>query len=170
MISRLITLLLVILPISFNFYRCMLSHRTCVRKIFVSACSKIFESVLLRMFDYYISTHDNQFGFKKRHSTDMCIYALICTIEYYRLHNSPVYSCYLGASKAFAKVNHCNLFKKLINRNVTLLVVRILMFWYRNQTFIVKGGSLSPSTFQYVTVSAKAALFLLIYLHCMSMG
>ena len=34
----------------------------------VSACSKIFESVLLRIIDDYISTHDNQFGFKKRHN------------------------------------------------------------------------------------------------------
>ena len=113
----------------------------------VSVCSKIIESVLLRIIDDYISTHDNQFGFKKSHSTDMCIYALKCTIEYYRLHNSPVYSCYLDASKAFDKVNHWKLFKKLIDRNVTLSVVRILIFWYRNQTFIVKWGSLSSSTF-----------------------
>ena len=74
--------------------------------------------VLLLIIDDYISTHDNQFGFKKRHSTDIC-YALKCTIEYY----SPVYSCYLGASKAFVKVNHWKLFKTLINQNVTLLVV-----------------------------------------------
>ena len=83
----------------------------------------------------------------KRHSTDMCIYALKCTIEYYRCHNSPVYSCYLDASKAYDKVNHWKLFKKLIHRKVTLLVVRILMLWYRNQTFIVKWGTLSSSAF-----------------------
>ena len=87
----------------------------------VSACLKIFESVLLRIIDDYISTHDNQFAFKKSHSTDMCIYALKCTIEYYTLHNSPVYSCYLDASKAFDKVNHWKIFKNIIDRNVTAL-------------------------------------------------
>ena len=98
--------------------------------------------------DDYISTHDNQFGFKKRHSTDMCIIALKYTIEYYIFHNSMVYSCYLDASNAYDKVNHRTLFKKLIDQNVTLLiVVRILMFWYRNQTFIVKCDTLSSSAF-----------------------
>ena len=31
----------------------------------VSACSKIFESVLLRIIDDYISTHDNQLALRK---------------------------------------------------------------------------------------------------------
>ena len=79
----------------------------------VSACSKIFESVLLRIIDDYVSTHDNQFGFKKRHSTDMCIYALKCTIEYYRCHNSSVYSCYLDSSKAYDKVNHSEIIQQI---------------------------------------------------------
>ena len=78
----------------------------------------------------------------------MCIYALKCTIEYYIFHNSLVYSCYLDASNAYDKVNHRTLSKKLIDQNVTLLiVVRILMFWYRNQTFIVKCDTLSSSAF-----------------------
>ena len=57
----------------------------------VSACLKIFESVLHHIIGDYISTHDTQFGIKTGHSTDMCIYALKCKIEYYRIHNNPVY-------------------------------------------------------------------------------
>ena len=38
--------------------------------------SKLFESVLLLKCEDYLSTCSNQFGFKKGHSTDLCIYAL----------------------------------------------------------------------------------------------
>ena len=45
----------------------------------------------------YLSTTDNQFGFKKGHSTDHCIDVLKNVIQYYRSYNSPVYTCFLDA-------------------------------------------------------------------------
>ena len=38
--------------------------------------SKILESVILIKCGEYLTTSDNQFGFKSCHSTDLCIYAL----------------------------------------------------------------------------------------------
>ena len=38
--------------------------------------SKMFESVILLKCAEYLSTSDNQFGFKSHHSTDICIYSL----------------------------------------------------------------------------------------------
>ena len=38
--------------------------------------SKNFENILLELMEPYLSTTDNQFGFKKGHSTDHCIYVL----------------------------------------------------------------------------------------------
>ena len=52
-------------------------------------------------------------------------------IKYYTRQNSPVYTCFLDASKAFDRINHWTLFKKLIDCNVPLLIVRILVFWYQ---------------------------------------
>ena len=43
----------------------------------VTACSKIFESCLLIMLKKYLHTHDQQFGFKGQHATDMCIFKKI---------------------------------------------------------------------------------------------
>ena len=37
----------------------------------VTACSKIFELCLLIMLEKYLHTHDQQFGFKSQHATDM---------------------------------------------------------------------------------------------------
>ena len=42
----------------------------------VTACSKIFDLCLLEIIELYVDTHDNQFGFKRQHSTDMCIFTL----------------------------------------------------------------------------------------------
>ena len=39
----------------------------------VTAMSKLFELCLSRITDAYIFTSDNQFGFKRKHSTDLCI-------------------------------------------------------------------------------------------------
>ena len=51
------------------------------------------------------------------------------TAQYYRQHNSPVFGCFLDASKAFDRVNYWCLFSKLIKRGVPLLIVRILVYW-----------------------------------------
>ncbi len=48
-------------------------------------------------------------GFKAKHSTDMCIYAFKEAVLKYRSLNSNVYSCFLDASKAFDRVNHCSI-------------------------------------------------------------
>ena len=42
----------------------------------VTAMSKIYELCLSRIMDAYLYTSDNQFGFKRKHSTDLCIYQL----------------------------------------------------------------------------------------------
>jgi exonuclease III len=113
----------------------------------VTASSKILELILLEIIDKHISTSDNQFGFKKHLGTDMCIYTLKNVVEYYRSRNSTVLTCFLDASKAFDRVNHWCLFKKLLKRGVPSLVVRLLCFWYATQTFCVKWGSATSVPF-----------------------
>jgi len=114
----------------------------------VTACSKIFESILLDLIDDCLITHDNQFGFKSKHSTDLCIYTLKNVIDYYRSRKSPVFACFLDASKAFDRVNHWTLFKKLVDKNVPLIIVRFLMYWYREQQVIIKWGNCLSEPFR----------------------
>ena len=42
----------------------------------VTAASKIFEICILELLEMYLITHDHQFGFKSKHSTDMCIFTV----------------------------------------------------------------------------------------------
>ena len=108
--------------------------------------SKLFESVLLVKCEDYLSTCSNQFGFKKGHSTDLCIYPLKEYIEYYKNRKTSVFVSMLDASKAFDRVNFCLLFQKLLSRNVPLFIVRILAMWYTHQKMCIRwGNAISPS-------------------------
>ena len=113
----------------------------------VTATSKLFEICLLEILQMYLITHDHQFGFKTKHSADMCIFTVKSIIKYYTGHNTPVYTCFLDASKAFDRVNHWTLFTKLIYSGIPLLIVRILVFWYQTQQLCIKWGGLTSRFF-----------------------
>ena len=111
-----------------------------------SVMSKLLEIVLLKRMEDYLTVSDNQFGFRKAHSTDLCVYTLKQLIEFHMKHATPTFICFLDASKAFDRVNHWTLFKKLVDRNVPLYIVRILVYWYSSLEYLVLwNGFLSQS-------------------------
>ncbi len=80
-----------------------------------SILSKVLEGILMdRLAEYIVST-DNQFGFKNKHGTDLCIYALKEIVHRYRSRNSTVFMCFLDASKAFDRINHGKLLVNYIS-------------------------------------------------------
>ena len=68
----------------------------------------------------------------------MCAFVLKETIDYYSSHSSPVYMCYVDASKAFDRINIWHMLKKLVLRNLPTIIVRMFLYWYTNQHFIIK--------------------------------
>lgn len=112
-----------------------------------SSVSKVLERCILNSCSDLLSTSDNQFGFKQKHSTDQCIFVLKETVRHFIENESPTFVCFLDASKAFDKVNHWTLFDKLIRRNVPKSVVKLLVFWYRHQSFRVKWNGCFSSSF-----------------------
>ena len=105
------------------------------------AMSKVIEIIILNRIEDLLVTSPNQFGFKRKHGTDQCIYALKECIDSYRALNSSVFTCFLDASKAFDRVNHSVLFHKLVRRGLPMYIIRILMYWYVNQRVCVRWGS-----------------------------
>ena len=69
----------------------------------VTAASKHFELCLSVILENYLFTHDQQFGFKSKHSTDFCIYTAKSVSKYYTQHHSPVYTCFFGCKLVIQK-------------------------------------------------------------------
>ena len=109
--------------------------------------SKILELIILDKFGYILETNSHQFGFKKEHSTDLCIFVLKEVINFYTSQSSPVYCCFIDASKAFDRVNHWHLFNKLLTRKMPKCIVRLLMTWYTTQSFTVRWGNVYSDKF-----------------------
>ncbi len=76
-----------------------------------SVISKILEIIILHYCRKYLGTKDNQFGYKVGAGTEMAIYSVKQVAHYYVRHDTPVYACYMDASKAFDLVNHFTLLK-----------------------------------------------------------
>ena len=62
-------------------------------------------------------------------------------VDHYLRNRSPVFVCFLDARKAFDRVNHWTLFRKLLRRGVDTGIVQLLMTWYEWQKFYVLWGS-----------------------------
>lgn len=63
-----------------------------------SILSKVMEKLLLDRLSVYITTTDNQFGFKPKDSMDLCIYALKESVETYRRQGSTMLVGFIDAS------------------------------------------------------------------------
>jgi hypothetical protein len=81
-----------------------------------SIMSKVFEYFVMQRFDHYLTSNDNQFGFKKGLSCSHAIYTVWKIANRLTDGGSTVNRCALDLTKAFDKVNHNALFIKLMKR------------------------------------------------------
>ncbi len=81
----------------------------CLSNIF----SKIIDTVLFNRMKMYLETTPNQFGFKPKHGTELCVFAFKELLRFYTEHGSAIHVAFLDASKAFDRVNRYKLLKKL---------------------------------------------------------
>ena len=84
------------------------------------------EQVLLSRLARYLWTADSQFGFKQAHGTKLP-YLHSMKFKIFTVIRAHLYTCmcFLDAEKAFDRVNHWTLAKKLLDRNVSLHIMKI---------------------------------------------
>ena len=110
-------------------------------------------SIILKIFDWVITLFGErlcldelQFSYQKKVSTNMCTWLVVESIGHFSRNNSNVYSCFMDMKKAFDLVKHGLLFKKLIDRDVPPVFLRLLLVMYMSQTAKVKwNGTLSEA-------------------------
>ena len=98
---------------------------------------KIFDYVILELFEPYLKTSPMQFGFQQHSSTTMATWTLTETINFYTNRGGPVYLCLLDLSKAFDNINLDLLFCKLKDR-IPPIFMRLVIFSYIYQDCTVK--------------------------------
>ena len=109
-----------------------------------TAVSKVFEQLLFNRLMNVLYSSDNQFGFKRHHSTEMCIFSLKETIHYYRALNTPVFICFIDIKSAFDRVSYFKVFFKLLARGAPLYLMQLLQQWYTRQPPRIRwGGAVS---------------------------
>ena len=109
--------------------------------------SKVFESVLLRLYGDFLSSDPLQFGFKKNSSCSHALFTLTETVKYFAKKGSKVYCSFLDASKAFDKILHNGLFLKLLKRGAPVIFVRLLQNWYSHMQCCVKWNNMTGDAF-----------------------
>ena len=110
--------------------------------------SKIFEHILLNRLKPHLETCHNQFGFKPKMGTELCILTLKEYLAYYHNLGSQLFICFMDASSAFDRIQFVKLFEKLKNRKVEMYLICILCYWYMNQTLCIRWNSKYSNSFK----------------------
>jgi len=109
------------------------------RGIALSAiCTKLYEYIILELYGSLLTSSDLQFAYKSEASTTQCTWMAREVISYYNNNGSDVYACLLDCSKAFDRVRHDKLLKKLMSTGLPPVITRSLMFMYTNSKIRVK--------------------------------
>ena len=80
-------------------------------------------------------------------STELCTGLIKNITVRYCFNDSSIFGCFLDASKAFDRVDHHLLFEKLLQRNLSLIVVRALLTYHLQQKVSVCWNKSSSDKF-----------------------
>ena len=107
-----------------------------------TALSKVHDRAGLAVATRHVPVDCRQpIWFKQTHRTEIAV-------DFYRNQDTLAYMCFLDAKKAFDRVNHWTLAKKLLDRNAPLSIVKLCFFWYREQEFMVRWGNSLSMTYR----------------------
>jgi len=105
-----------------------------------SIFGKILDNIILERYHVQLMSCDRQFGFKPKGSNNLCSIVLKETVAYYVQNQNPVFCTFLDSTKAFDRVNYRKLFKLLVERELPLLIIRVLANLYVNNLVRVSWG------------------------------
>ena len=108
---------------------------------------KLFDQVILLLWGHLLASDELQFGYKANFSTSQCSWFVNEVASYFIRKGTPCIVTLLDCTKAFDKCRFDILFKKLVDRKVPAVVVRVLIFVYEEQQAWVKWGKARSRSF-----------------------
>ena len=126
---------------------------------------KIFDWVVLLLFGINLQLDDLQFGYQEGISGTMCTWLALETISHFLTNGSEVFTCVMDMTKAFDKVKHSVLFKKLMETNLPAIFIRLLLVMYLLQSADVKWNNCRSRRFS-LSNGVKQGAVLSAILYC----
>jgi hypothetical protein len=103
--------------------------------------SKVFEHGILKRFNRFLGSDDNQFGFKKGRSCNHAIATLHNVVDEINKAGYTANLCSIDLSKAFDKVDHNALLIKLMQRLIPVKLLDLLANWLSNCFSCIKWNN-----------------------------
>ena len=91
---------------------------------------------------------DLQFGYQEGCSTTMATWLALENISYFLRNGSEVFVCLMDMTKAFDMVQHSLLFKKLLEKGLPPIIVRLFFVMYATQKDNVRWAGLLSNYFE----------------------
>ena len=120
---------------------------------------KVFDWVVLILFDKELKNDDNQFGYQTESSANMCTWTVIETINYFVNRGSTVYACLLDYRKAFDFCNHVIMFRNLLDRKVNKVFIRLMIVMYLHQSCFIKWQQTRSLSFSVTNGTRQGGVF-----------
>ena len=99
---------------------------------------KLVDIVILALEGDKLKFSELQFAYQAETSTTVCSWAVTSVINYFNNRGAAVYGAAMDMSKAFDMVEWAELFTTLLDRKINSLLLRLMLFIYRNQSCTVK--------------------------------
>ena len=95
---------------------------------------KIFDWLVILLFGTTLSLDSLQFSYQAGCSASMCSWLAVETIDYFVRNGGEVFTCQADKTKAFDLVQHSILFRKLIEKKLSRIFLRLLIVMYLLQS------------------------------------
>ena len=119
---------------------------------------KLFDNVVISLWGNLLDTDSLQFGFKQGTSTTECTWLVMEVATYFLRKGTPCIVTLLDCTKAFDTCKFNILFHKLHQQNLPAILIRTLIYVYKEQIAWVKWGNAKSEQFGIVNGTRQGSV------------